>query len=310
MQLKGNALSMNRNISRSPSLQSGRTSQHARSFGTLYRQGEHPIASIAEESIVRDLEDEEIEEQVQDDEDEDDDDVENSLDRVASHDPPLGEHSLVGMRRRPSHMSIGQGHFLGLQQSESGIPLEQDRGAALTEERILLSDNNLILPSHPRRDSQTSSKSASWLRSRISVPGFSTSRRRSDLIDEESGPSQSRPPEPSEITALLPDNTQNAEADPETIDKKWEEAVLAGQIHTTWRRESKVLLQYTAPLTLTFILQISLTLTSIFTVGHISKNELGAVSLGSMTANITGYAVYPRSRDVAGYALRASLWVW
>ena len=43
---------------------------------------------------------------------------------------------------------------------------------------------------------------------------------------------------------------------------------------------------------LTFILQNSLTLTSIFTVGHIGKIELGAVSLGGMTANITGYAVY------------------
>jgi MATE family multidrug resistance protein len=43
---------------------------------------------------------------------------------------------------------------------------------------------------------------------------------------------------------------------------------------------------------LTFILQNSLTLTSIFTVGHIGKVELGAVSLGGMTATITGYAVY------------------
>ena len=31
---------------------------------------------------------------------------------------------------------------------------------------------------------------------------------------------------------------------------------------------------------------------SIFTVGHIGKTELGAVSLASMTASITGYAVY------------------
>ena len=66
----------------------------------------------------------------------------------------------------------------------------------------------------------------------------------------------------------------------------------SGQIQNNWKREAKVLVQYSAPLMLTFILQNSLTLTSVFTVGHIGKIELGAVSLGGMTANITGYAVY------------------
>jgi MATE family multidrug resistance protein len=42
----------------------------------------------------------------------------------------------------------------------------------------------------------------------------------------------------------------------------------------------------------TFVLQYSLTVASIFTVGHLGKIELGAVSLASMTANITGYAIY------------------
>lgn len=43
---------------------------------------------------------------------------------------------------------------------------------------------------------------------------------------------------------------------------------------------------------LTFLLQYSLPVASIFTVGRIGKIELGAVSLASMTASITGYAVY------------------
>lgn len=42
----------------------------------------------------------------------------------------------------------------------------------------------------------------------------------------------------------------------------------------------------------TFILQYSLTVASIFVVGHIGTTELAAVSLASMTANITGYAIY------------------
>merc|ERR1711881_108138 len=63
-------------------------------------------------------------------------------------------------------------------------------------------------------------------------------------------------------------------------------------IHTTWQREAKVLAKYSRSLIVTFILQYSLTVASVFTVGHIGKVELGAVSLASMTANITGYAVY------------------
>jgi MATE family multidrug resistance protein len=100
---------------------------------------------------------------------------------------------------------------------------------------------------------------------------------------------------PDENTALLgrdPTAPYGGEGSPENVSRKWEEAVLAGQIQTTWQRETKVLARYSAPLMLTFILQNSLTLTSIFTVGHIGKVELGAVSLGGMTATITGYAVY------------------
>jgi len=79
---------------------------------------------------------------------------------------------------------------------------------------------------------------------------------------------------------------------PENINSKWEEAVASGKVKTTWQRELVVLARYSRSLILTFVLQYSLTVTSIFTVGHIGKFELGAVSLASMTANITGYAVY------------------
>jgi MATE family multidrug resistance protein len=79
---------------------------------------------------------------------------------------------------------------------------------------------------------------------------------------------------------------------PGIIKQKWEEAVKEGKIQTTWQREAKVLTAYSLPLMATFLLQYSLTVASIFTVGHIGTAELGAVSLASMTANITGYAVY------------------
>lgn len=97
-----------------------------------------------------------------------------------------------------------------------------------------------------------------------------------------------------ETTALLrnanmPDSGQNAPLD---IDKQWEDAVRRGEIKTTWQREANVLLRYSAPLVLTSLLQYSLNVASVFTVGHIGKIELGAVSLASVTANITGFAVY------------------
>lgn len=75
------------------------------------------------------------------------------------------------------------------------------------------------------------------------------------------------------------------------IGKAWDDAVEHGQVHTTPKRELKYLARASAPLTITFLLQYSLTVASVFSVGHLGKTELGAVSLASMTANITGFAL-------------------
>lgn len=61
---------------------------------------------------------------------------------------------------------------------------------------------------------------------------------------------------------------------------------------STWRHESTILARTSWPLILAFLLEYSLPVASVFTVGHLGKIELGAVSLAGMTANITGYAVY------------------
>lgn len=50
--------------------------------------------------------------------------------------------------------------------------------------------------------------------------------------------------------------------------------------------------KYSVPLCLTYVLQYSFSLVTIFVVGHIGTDELGAVSLATMTANISGLAVY------------------
>lgn len=54
-----------------------------------------------------------------------------------------------------------------------------------------------------------------------------------------------------------------------------------GALHTTWKHEAKVLAAYSRPLIITFVLQYSIPLISVVTVGHLGKAELGAVSISS-----------------------------
>jgi MATE family multidrug resistance protein len=281
--------SMSKPIKRQQSGQSAEQ-QASRSFGTSYRSGQNAL-EIAEQSIARDCE-------------EDNDgmgegqDVENALSRTTSHDRAgLSQLSMAGNYRRPSWTSGAPRPFMASQQPERGVSLDQEREAAIREERSLLRDNNLLPRKHSRQSSSDNATGKN-LKRYASVSAFSSSRHKSARMDEEEATGTEGEPtegqEATESTTLLngDDNAEDPAESAEAIDAKWEEAVLNGQIQTNWRREAKVLVQYSAPLMLTFILQNSLTLTSVFTVGHIGKIELGAVSLGSMTANITGYAVY------------------
>ncbi|CAK9442308.1 uncharacterized protein LODBEIA_P60510 [Lodderomyces beijingensis] len=59
---------------------------------------------------------------------------------------------------------------------------------------------------------------------------------------------------------------------------------------TTSMIELRALVRNAIPSVVTFLLECSPFTVSVFAVGHIGANELAAVSLGSMTANITGYA--------------------
>ncbi|SCW01222.1 LAFE_0D07778g1_1 [Lachancea fermentati] len=55
----------------------------------------------------------------------------------------------------------------------------------------------------------------------------------------------------------------------------------------TFKSEAKVLLSYSLPLIFTFLLEQIFPMVCSLTVGHLGKNELAAVSLASMTTNIT-----------------------
>ncbi|KAF2494132.1 MATE efflux family protein [Lophium mytilinum] len=216
-----------------------------------------------------------------------DDDDESSSGSSTVH---PSEYSMRDAYRRPSYVNPGFRSAVIASQSvpEHSYLTKRERQQIREEERSLLRDNLLLPPKHPRRGSESGLPAR--LGKRLSIAGL---RKVRSAADEESV--FERDDEPSESSALLgadPTKPYGGEDTPENINKKWVEAVAAGKIQTTWQRESKTLAKYSAPLIVTFLLQYSLTVASIFTVGHIGKVELGAVSLASMTANITGYAVY------------------
>ncbi|WPH02970.1 ethionine resistance-conferring protein 1 [Acrodontium crateriforme] len=187
------------------------------------------------------------------------------------------DYSLARSYRRASFATAGnRATYNPTSSAQKDRISREDRKRAVDEERSLLRDNNLILPKHPHTGDDGPNRRKSSLGKILSIPGGDVSATAS------------------ETTALLGDPTQpyGGQDDPRTIKRKWQEAVKGGKIQTTWQREAKTLATYSFPLMATFLLQYSLTVASIFTVGHIGTVELGAVSLASMTANITGYAIY------------------
>lgn len=254
-------------------------------------------APIAEASIARDLEaesgDDAEEESV--DEGDSDSDSEGSTLRPDNAQSSSFHYSMVGSYRRPSFTTAGPRATVVFGQGSERLPTKKERREARREERSLLRDNNVIPPKHPQRG-EGSESVARRLNKHIPVVGVPGGDRKVIRPGETppDGTTIGEPLEASETTALLgnPELPYGGQDTHENINKRWEEAVAAGKIQTTWQREAKVLGRYSAPLIMTFMLQYSLTVASIFTVGHLGKVELGAVSLASMTANITGYAIY------------------
>ena len=253
-------------------------------------------APIAEASIARDLEAESSDDN-DNPIDEDDSDSEPEVPTLRPDNPHSSSfhYSMIGSYRRPSFATAGPRATIVLGQGSDRIPTKKERQEARRQERSLLRDNNVIPPKHPQRG-EGSETIASRLNRHLPVGGVPGGDRKVVRPGETppDGATIGDPLDPSETTALLgdPELPYGGQDTYENINKRWEEAVAAGKIQTTWQREAKVLGRYSAPLVITFLLQYSLTVASIFTVGHLGKVELGAVSLASMTANITGYAIY------------------
>ncbi|KAK6512068.1 hypothetical protein TWF481_000965 [Arthrobotrys musiformis] len=195
--------------------------------------------------------------------DTDDEDIEETAGLTIPVDP---NHQLGGSVRRASIVCgslITRSAFISSSPLPPSFITSTEREQILEDERSLLRDNHIL----PRKRS---------------IHGL---------------PWQQRPHDATETDPLLPHAGSSGEesdilaanADPTA---KWKDSVEAGKITTTWQRETKVLARYSGPLIVTFLLQYSLTVASVFSVGKLGTNELAAVSLASMTSNITGYTIY------------------
>jgi hypothetical protein len=113
--------------------------------------------------------------------------------------------------------------------------------------------------------------------------------RSSSFEEDEICPSAPIWNKPTETTALLGKGTTSGR---EAIVAQWDEDAVEGKSDTTRKHELVLLVRNASPLIITCLLQYTLTGASVLAVGHLGRNELGAVSLAIMTSNITGYVIY------------------
>lgn len=258
-----------------------------RSFNAPENQNPHgrasfsPSSLLAEAAIAQDMDD------YADDEGSmltTDDEASETL-TVRPMNSPGNPHSLIGSYRRPgSFTTVSHATVVPHNVGQDALT-EREREHAIEEERHLLSDNNVI-SEDDRHRKYLPYKSRLARRQGVGSRRINPARNGRERTENGAIPTES--------TSLLGPSrgAPDAGLDDAEIDRKWEEAVVADRIDTTWGREAMVIGKYAAPLMVTFLLQYSLTVSSIFTLGHLGTKELGAVSLASMTASITGYAVY------------------
>ncbi|KAL2126953.1 hypothetical protein VTI74DRAFT_11561 [Chaetomium olivicolor] len=168
---------------------------------------------------------------------------------------------------------------------EPAVLTRSERTRSRDAERSLLRDNHILPPKHqhhaPRRGlaGQAEKLYKRFFSTKVRLPGSDEEAPRTVVVPDETAP-------------LLSDRRRSSAGQHarDSLNEQWDAAVAAGQIKTTWQREAKTIATYSRSLIVTFLLQYSLNVASIFAVGRLGTLELGAVSLASMTASITCYA--------------------
>lgn len=162
---------------------------------------------------------------------------------------------------------------------ENGV---EDDGEAVDEGQEDVNTNQGRYPSLLDANNSKTLQRESRKNNRKSLPESLIEEQRDLLIDNKLLSNNKRNSHPNY------GSTGNEEVD---IIDTWENAIKDGKdIRTTIKRESQVIGVNAMPLVVTFLLQDSLTLASVFSISRLGTKELGGVTLGSMTANITGLA--------------------
>lgn len=232
---------------------------HAHDFASSLAASFHAGSPIAQEALRRDLaEDSEFEDERESPFDDDD----------ASDTESLGP----AMYRRPSAIAFGTTRpAMGPKAYDEQVLTHDEREQSRNEELSLLRDNHILPPKHPVPEKESVSR-------RLYKKLFST---KVPIKPEDEGHSSPAAHVASETTPLIAQIGSNGDvpaAADELLNEQWDAAVAAGKIHTTWQREAKTIAVYSRSLVITFLLQYSINVASIFAVGHIGKIELGAVS--------------------------------
>lgn len=226
---------------------------HAHDFASSLAASFHAGSPIAQEALRRDLAEDSDYEEGGDQESPFDDG-----DDGASDTDSLGP----AMYRRPSAIAYGTTRpAMGPRAYDEPVLTHGEREQSRNEELSLLRDNHILPPKHRVPERETMSR-------RLYKKLFSTKVPKKE-------------PAASETAPLLAQINSNGEVSHEAdglLNEQWDAAVAAGKIQTTWQREAKTIAVYSRSLVITFLLQYSINVASIFAVGRIGKIELGAVS--------------------------------
>ncbi len=259
-------------------------------FASSFRSSFLSQSPLAQESIARDIAATETEDDVCSD-------AETASDAESEASTIRRVHELGSSYRRPSFIAFGAGRPAIAPQHPDHIEHipATERAHIIEDEERLLRDNHIMSSRHPNLREEDRPFLQRLYRKLLNtnVPAEVVGHGRQEREE-----AQEYITPPRETTFLLGNGDgdvhgpESSREENERRNRMWEAAVREGKIKTTWQREAKTLAQYSMPLIITFMLQYSLTVASIFTVGRLGTIQLGAVSLASMTANITGYAIY------------------
>lgn len=214
-----------------------------------------------QEILARDIQD------CSSEEEDEDDDFDSESRSIHATDVQLAFH--------PNGVAYGSGFStVPLPGRDVPVPNPHEVDESLQAELDLLHDNDIVASKHRR---------TGW---RATFMGRLYRSLFSTRVQDHKKPIHS-PRDLTEATPLLPDMTVTSGEisgdvtpmlSPDEVHKRWEEAVAAHDIKTTWQREAKTLVTYAAPLIVTFLLHYSVTVGSVLTVGRLGMEELAAVN--------------------------------